>query len=64
MSTDAKERFCWNCGKSLGVIQNRYYDRTDTCGARECERELRDQLRAKREEAHRELDERMGWGEW
>ena len=23
MSTDAKERFCWNCGKSLGVIQNR-----------------------------------------
>jgi len=57
----AKERFCWNCGASLGVIEGRHYDRRDTCGSRECEREARDEERAEREDAHRQLDEDMGW---
>lgn len=57
----AKERFCWNCGASLGVIEDRHYDRRDTCGSRECEREARDEERAEREDAHRQLDEDMGW---
>jgi hypothetical protein len=60
----SKERFCWYCGESLGVIDSRYYDRMDTCGKQECERELRDALRAEREEAHRKLDERNGWDDY
>ena len=35
-----KERFCPNCGKSMG--RPKYHDRFDTCGAVECEREARD----------------------
>lgn len=56
-----KERYCWNCGKSLGAIETKFYDRRDTCGARECERESRDAYREEREDAHRYLDDRMGW---
>lgn len=35
----AKERFCFNCGESLGVMD--WSDRYDNCGKRECEREAR-----------------------
>lgn len=56
----AKERFCWNCGASLGVIDNRYYDRRDICGARECQREARYQDEEDRHEAHEKLDRDMG----
>ena len=54
-----KERFCPNCGESLGVYPN--WDRYDTCGARECEREMREEIRYEREEAHDRLDQEMGW---
>jgi len=57
----AKERFCWCCGESMGVIESRYYDRMDTCGKAACLREEQDAHRAEREQAHEELDERMGW---
>lgn len=57
----AKERFCWNCGASMGVIENRYYDSGDTCGATECDREARYQAEAERAEAHEQLDRDMGW---
>jgi hypothetical protein len=56
-----KERFCWYCGDSMGLIESRYYDRRDTCGKLECQREERAAYQEEREEAHRELDERMGW---
>lgn len=56
-----KERFCWNCGRSMGRIESRYYERTDTCGAIECSRAERDMHREEREEAHRDLDEQRGW---
>ena len=59
-----KERFCWVCGVSLGVVENRYYDRSDTCGSRECAREARDAAIAERDEAHEQLDRDMGWREW
>ena len=59
--TTAKERFCWNCGASIGVVAQHLYDRGDTCGARECDRAARDEAYADREEAHRQLDEDMGW---
>ena len=60
----ARERFCFNCGASLGVIEARLYDSRDTCGALECEREARDAYQQEREEAHRELDEQRGWGDY
>lgn len=37
-----KIRYCWVCGADMGFIENRYFDRLDTCGDRECEREARD----------------------
>ena len=59
MSAPAKERFCAYCGESLGAYAD--YDCYDTCGARECNRAERDEMRADREDAHHDLDERMGW---
>lgn len=56
-----KMRYCWMCGKEMGMIDSRYYDRGDTCGEMECAREERDADRAEREEAHRDFNERMGW---
>lgn len=56
-----RERFCWNCGESLGEIELRHYDRRDTCGASACEREAREAARAEREEAHERLDRDLGW---
>jgi len=38
----SRERFCWVCGDSMGPIEDRYFDRLDTCGKRDCEREARD----------------------
>ena len=56
-----KERFCWACGESIGLIDSRYYDRLDTCGKLSCQREEREAHREEREQAHRDLDERMGY---
>lgn len=55
------ERHCANCGASMGFIENRHYDRRDTCGARECEREARDEQAAERADAHEQLDRNNGW---
>lgn len=57
----AKERYCFNCGTSLGIVEARYYDRMDTCGQRECDRAVRDCYAEEREEAHEQLDRDMGW---
>ncbi len=54
---EAKERFCCQCGASLGIVKRRHYDSRDTCGSIQCNRDSRDE----REDAHRELDDRMGW---
>jgi hypothetical protein len=56
-----KIRHCPNCGAGMGFIEDRYYDRRDTCGSRECEREARNDAYAEREEAHEQLDRDMGW---
>lgn len=68
MTTDhkpiGKERFCWNCGKSMGWVENKFYDRMDTCGERECTQAERNVHQACRDEAHEELDRDMGWGGW
>ena len=57
----SRERYCWHCGSSMGVIENRYYDRGDTCGRSECERAARDAARQEREDAHDALDADRGW---
>jgi len=54
-------RFCWNCGASLGLVEDRFYDRKDTCGSRLCERALTDEIEAEREERHREIDDDYRW---
>lgn len=56
-----KERSCCWCGASLGFVENRYYDRNDICGGRECQRGMRDMWAQEREEAHEKLDRDMGW---
>lgn len=56
-----KERFCWCCGESMGWVENRYYDRGDTCGKLDCDKEARYQAQQEREEAHEMLDRNNGW---
>lgn len=55
----AKQRYCFNCGEDIGFYAD--YERTDTCGKQECEREVRDMMRQERDEAHERLDRDMGW---
>jgi anaerobic ribonucleoside-triphosphate reductase len=55
-----KMRYCWNCGEELGMIADKNYVRTDTCGNQECERALLDMMQEEREEAHRRLDRDLG----
>jgi len=57
-----KTEYCDYCGEYLGGPVEKY-DSSDliTCGKQECERWARDELRAQREEAHRQLDEDLGY---
>lgn len=57
----AKERHCWYCGASMGMIENRHYDRGDTCGKSACERGARDAERYERDAEHEALDADRGW---
>jgi hypothetical protein len=57
----SKERFCYVCGDSLGLVEDRDYARGDTCGKPSCEREVREEERQRRDDAHHDLDDRMGW---
>ncbi len=50
---------CFNCGKETGI--HAYWEATDTCGARECEREARYARDAERAEAHEQLDRDLGY---
>ncbi len=59
MTKTAKMRHCCYCGDELGVYAD--YDRHDTCGKQECERAVRDEVAAERDEAHEQLDRDMGW---
>ena len=58
----AKERFCWNCGESLGVIEDRHYDRGDVCGKLDCNRAARDAAQSERDERHRQIDDEYNGG--
>lgn len=44
-----KMQHCWYCGAELGVYVKYYGDR-DTCGKRECEREVQRSYQAERDE--------------
>jgi hypothetical protein len=52
-------RYCFYCGAEIGRYRD--YDRLDTCGEAECEREARYARDAERDEAHRQLDDDRGW---
>ncbi len=56
---NGKMRHCFFCGKQIGIYRD--WDRLDTCGARECEREARNIAQEEREQAHEKLDRDMGW---
>jgi len=43
-----RERFCPNCGESMGFPA--YVERFETCGKRECERAARDAYQEERDE--------------
>lgn len=45
----------------MGFIEDRFYDRRDTCGRRECDLNAREQDRAERDDAHDKLDRDMDW---
>ena len=60
MSTQPKTHYCFNCGEEIG-LWDRFSDRRDTCGARECEREARNAEVEEREQAHEQLDRDNGW---
>lgn len=56
-----KMRYCYVCGEEMGMVEDRYYDRRDTCGQLSCQREVMAEEREEREEAHERLDRDMGW---
>lgn len=60
----SRERFCWYCGDSMGMVEDRNYDRMDTCGRSECEREAGNSRAAERDEAHENLDRQNGWADY
>lgn len=57
-----KVRHCWNCGADMGFIENRYYDRLDTCGSLECDRAARDAYEDERQADHDRVDDYYGGG--
>lgn len=63
MTTTERRYRCAVCGEDMGAW-TKFCDKTDTCGKPECERQVRDDMRAEQEEAHRDLDERKGWSSW
>jgi hypothetical protein len=52
-----KMRYCCNCGTELGVIASANYDRFDTCGKQECDREARYQAQAEEAEARERAEQ-------
>jgi hypothetical protein len=59
MSRTPKMRHCFNCGAELCIYAD--HEPLDTCGKLECERAARECIAEEREEAHRQLDDDMGW---
>lgn len=56
----AKRQYCAYCGDDMGDW-TKFSDRNDTCGKQECDRYMRENLQAEREEAHERLDRDMGY---
>lgn len=54
-----RERFCPVCGESLGILK--WIDPHETCGKRECEREMRYAADQERADAHEQLDDELGY---
>ncbi len=52
---------CEFCGDDLGEEIDKRHGETITCGKLACERRLREEQQADREEAHEQLDRDRGW---
>ncbi len=52
---------CERCGDNLGSAVEKWPGEMVTCGKHECEREARADERARREEAHEQLDRDLGY---
>lgn len=59
MST--KEQTCTYCGDPMGVFEHSRLDGPLSCGKRECERYVRDEADAEREEAHQRAEDGQWW---
>lgn len=57
-----KHRSCAYCGADMGFIEDRYYDRDDTCGLAECNREMGRGREIQRQKEHDEVDRR--YNDW
>ena len=55
---------CEFCGDDLGGAVEKWPGEPVTCGKRECERWVWEEMQRIREEAHEQLDRDMGWGSW
>lgn len=59
-------RHCCFCDAALGEIDDKHYHRSDTCGRRECERfvreEIREEIEAERDERRRQIYEDYRFG--
>lgn len=51
-----RERFCWVCGESLGLLTRAEWQPFDTCGKTACNREAQAREREFAREAHEQLD--------
>ena len=60
IAKNEKVLYCDYCGAEV-CIGIRQYREHISCGSRECNRMERDDHEQEREEAHRDLDDRMGW---
>ncbi len=57
-----KVQHCEYCGDDLGTTVHKFAgDEPVVCGKQECSRYAREVMAQEREDAHRDLDERMGW---
>ena len=55
-----KMLYCDYCGVEIGMGVRQWREKL-SCGAKECDRAIRDEEMAEREEAHEQLDRDMGW---
>ena len=61
-----RERFCWHCGESIGLMSAGYDEHDFVCEREACQRAADKQARPDREYEHEECLERDArrWSQW